>query len=474
MHRGCPGFVASWVTSPRCATIRHNCSNCSLRATEALGMKELQTDRDCTTEISVSPPRGPWLVEVGGPGGNPRQILRAGQAMGLGGGRSAGMRVEDAAVSGEHAAIRAGHRGLDVVDLDSRNGVYVGSAKVKAASLVSESLSFVIGRSTVTVCSAQQDVDSSSAPQLPGVIGNSEPMRRLARDVFAHARTSAPLLLEGESGSGKDVVARAIHELSGRRGEYVPLNVAAVAESLADSELFGPERGAFTGAVGKRSGAFEQAHRGTLLLDEIADLPMPIQVKLLRVIEDGRIRRVGADSSFVVDTRVVSATWANLEQRVAEERFRGDLFHRISTARIHIPALRTRRSDIPAIAVALLERLAPQIGSKQLNSGALGRLVAHSWPGNVRELSSVLYRAAVAATGSEIQGVHVDAALPITLNADPGDRPSVVDLVKLHGGNVAAAARAARVPRSTFRAWLRKVEADTGLESDDVSAGSLA
>jgi DNA-binding NtrC family response regulator len=285
-------------------------------------------------------------------------------------------------------------------------------------------------------------------------------MRRIAEEVRRHAGTRAPILIQGESGTGKDLVARAIHTLGRPAGPYVPLNVGAIAESLADSELFGHRRGAFTGAVSHRQGAFEQAHQGSLFLDEVAELSPGVQVRLLRVVEDGTLRPLGAHTSTRVDVRVLSASWATLPTRVQEGRFRADLYHRLSTVTLELPALRERKSDIPALAAALLRRLEGEVGPKELSAEALGLLVAHSWPGNVRELSSVLYRAAALAGGREILAQHL--ALSVRL---PGPR-RVRDvasfdaraLLETHAGNVSAAARAAQMPRTTFRALLMKSE----------------
>jgi DNA-binding NtrC family response regulator len=262
-------------------------------------------------------------------------------------------------------------------------------------------------------------------------------------------------LLQGESGTGKDVVARGLHQLSRRSGGYVPLNVGALPESLADAELFGHRRGAFTGALHSRPGAFEQADAGTLFLDEIADLPLGIQIKLLRVVEDGSVRPLGSTSPLQVDVRIVSASWAALEERVDGGSFRADLYHRLSTVVIELPPLRQRKSDIPELARALLRRIRDEVGERQLTSAALSRLVSHDWPGNVRELGSVLYRAAMATTEPEIQAEHVQINAARTLQRlAPLGPDDAIRLLREHQGNVSAAARAAGVPRSTFRAWL--------------------
>jgi DNA-binding NtrC family response regulator len=208
--------------------------------------------------------------------------------------------------------------------------------------------------------------------------------------------------------------------------------------------------------VASRAGAFEQAHKGTLLLDELGELSPALQVKLLRVVEDGCVRPVGGIEPLRVDVRIVSATCAPLAERIEAGRFRADLYHRLSTFVLRLPALRERKSDIPALARALLERLSDEIGPRRLGSSALARLVAHAWPGNVRELSSVLYRAAVAAETEEIVARHVDLALPARQKtALPLLTPDeALALLRQFRGNVSAASRAARVPRSTFRGWV--------------------
>lgn len=419
-------------------------------------------DGQQTLELRASPVAGPWLVELGsGEGEGGLFELRWGSSLVLGSGPHADARVRDRTVSARHCRLSGGELGVTVTDLDSRNGVFVGGARVPTARLEPGGASFVIGRTTVTVRAMAPGMPlPSSGSVLPGIVGTSEPMRRVAAEVRRHASTRAPILIQGESGTGKDLVARAIHELGRPLGPYVPLNVGAIAESLADSELFGHRRGAFTGAVTHRQGAFEQAHRGTLFLDEVAELSAGVQVRLLRVVEDGVVRPLGAHTCTSVDVRIVSASWAALPARVEEARFRADLYHRLSTVTLQLPALRDRRSDIPALARVLLGRLEPELGCKELTSDALAVLVAHSWPGNVRELAGVLYRAAALATGRDIEAQHL--ALTVRM---PGPR-RVRDcgsfdaraLLERHAGNVSAAARAARIPRTTFRALLSKSE----------------
>jgi DNA-binding NtrC family response regulator len=398
------------------------------------------------------------LVEVGTAEGAGTRTLGPSERLVFGSGPGADVRVLDRTVSGRHCALEASEFGLRVDDLGSRNGVHVGLARVRTAALSPAGGSFVIGRTTVAVRPIGTEDVVDSEPAVPGLVGSSAPMRRVARDLRRYARLRVPMLLVGESGTGKDVAARAVHLLSERSGAFLPLNVGAIPETLADAELFGHRRGAFTGAVASRAGAFEQAHKGTLFLDEIADLPASIQVKLLRVVEDGCVRPLGGATQLQVDVRIVAATWAELRRRVEEGRFREDLLHRLSTVVIELPPLRRRKSDLPALCSALLARIADEVGPKELTSTALARLVAHVWPGNVRELASVLYRAAATSPGGDIRPEHLELQAPRPAHK-PTQALSVEDaatLLRRHAGNVSAAARAAGVARSTFRAWVEK------------------
>ncbi len=400
---------------------------------------------------------GPWVLEVGTPEDTRCVSLLAGQRITLGSGRSADVRVHDRAVSARHCAVHATERGIVVEDLDSTNGLFVGAARVRSATLAGEGSHFVVGQTSVAVRPAESDAPLKGGG-LPDMAGSSQPMLRVAQEVRKYARKGAAVLVQGESGTGKDLVARALHRLGRRSGPYVPLNVGAMAESLADAELFGHRRGAFTGAIAARSGAFEQAHRGTLFLDEVAELSPAIQVKLLRVVEDKCVRPIGATAPVRVDARIVSASWASLVECVEAGRFRQDLYQRLSTLVVRLPPLRQRKSDIPALSEALLARYRDEVGARRLSSAALAKLVAYSWPGNVRELGSVLYRAAIAADSQSIEARHVEGAMPRPRSARPVQMSpeEALELLEQYGGNISAAARAARVARSTFRAWLER------------------
>lgn len=396
---------------------------------------------------------GPWAVELPHAADAGVVELRDREVTSLGSGPAADVRILDPTVSAVHCWVRSTPAGVEVRDASSRNGVYVGDARVERALLSAPGSTFVIGRTPVVVRGGWTPPEG--LVRVPGLVGRSAAIQRLAREIILHARHRAPVLLRGESGTGKDVVARALHELARRGGPYVPLNVGALPESLAESELFGHRRGAFTGAVAARAGMFEQAHRGTLFLDEIGDLPLPLQARLLRVVEDGNVRPLGGAHEVKVDVRIVSATWAPLERRVEEGKFRPDLLHRLATSVIWLPPLRDRLSDLPLLSAALLARRGEDLGPKQLAPAALAELARHPWPGNVRELGAVLHRAALAAPGRQIEAPHVRIALsassaPSTLRGAAYAR----QLLAAHGGNASAAARAAGVPRSTLRSWV--------------------
>jgi DNA-binding NtrC family response regulator len=426
---------------------------------------------ESTLELTWRGSPGPWVLEVGSSSAGARASLERGGRLVLGSGRDADVRVGDRAVSARHCLVRATDQGIVVEDLGSKNGVFVGGARVTRALLAGQQTAFVIGHSSVVLDRAVEAGGAHPCVTIPGLVGCSDAMLRVASEVARHARLRAPVLLQGETGTGKDVVARALHQLSGRSGAFVPLNVGAIAETLADAELFGHSRGAFTGAVASRPGAFEQAQRGTLFLDEIAELPASIQVKLLRVVEDGMVRPVGAASPVRLDVRLVSASWACLEGRANAQQFRFDLYQRLSTVVIHLPPLRQRKSDIPALSQALLSRIEPELGPKRLSAAALAKLVDHGWPGNVRELGTVLYRAAVACQGPLIDAGHLGLAVATRRAARavplaPLTPNEVLALFERHRRNAAAAARAAKVPRTTFRAWLERARDANSPERD--------
>ncbi|MEO6353542.1 MAG: sigma-54-dependent Fis family transcriptional regulator [Burkholderiaceae bacterium] len=248
-------------------------------------------------------------------------------------------------------------------------------------------------------------------PAAQGLIGRAAVFQQMLELVARVGPSQANVLLLGESGTGKELAARAVHEASPRAGApLVVVDCASLTETLFESELFGHDRGAFTGANAARSGLVESASGGTLFFDEVGDIPLPMQVKLLRLLESGTYRRVGSTELRRTDVRIVSATHRDLQSMVAAGVFREDLYYRLSTFPIRLPALRERADDIPLLATALLARVAPQRQLK-LSRAALQRLSEHAFPGNVRELRNVLERAALLCDGSVIEPAHVERAL---------------------------------------------------------------
>jgi DNA-binding NtrC family response regulator len=271
-----------------------------------------------------------------------------------------------------------------------------------------------------------------------GVLGDLVARSQKMQEVFSLIRqvapTSATVLVTGESGTGKELAARAIHRFSSRAsGPFVAVNCAAMPETLMESELFGHEKGAFTGAVERRRGCFELADGGTLLLDEIGEMPIATQAKLLRVLEDGKVRRLGAPRETLVNVRVIASTNRNLAQRVAENAFREDLYFRLNVFHVHLPPLRERREDIAAIAEALLPVLNARHGARVtgIDSEAMAALEAHDWPGNARELRNALERAVILAG----EGTIIKRGLPIFSSNARQSAPANDDEIRLRAGS---------------------------------------
>ena len=247
------------------------------------------------------------------------------------------------------------------------------------------------------VAALQPDCEEHTPP--PTLVGYSEAMLQVSKEIAQAAPTDATVLLMGESGTGKELVARAIHTHSQRQGPFVAVNSAAIVETLLESELFGHEKGAFTGAVNRKVGKFEIARDGTLFLDEIGELPLSMQAKLLRVLQEHSFERVGGSQQIITNARIIAATNRNLEQEVGSERFRKDLLYRLKVLCIELPPLRKRKDDIPLLVEALLAKIGRSVHKSGLKAsdGTLTRLQCYSWPGNVRELENVLTQATVRA-----------------------------------------------------------------------------
>jgi DNA-binding NtrC family response regulator len=424
-------------------------------------MSSIEQDRPSagTLEIAVFQRIMQWSVEIQDDAGARRLPLPRSRAV-VGSWEGADVVIEDATVSGKHLVLAIENGGVTIEDLGSKNGTFVGGARVREARSEAGA-TIVLGRATVTLRAVREDESGEEESEpLRGVAGGSIAMRQLAARVKRFASYGLPVLVTGETGTGKELVARALHAEGPRaRQAFVALNVASLPRELVESEFFGHERGAFTGAVSRRDGAFLEADGGTLFLDEIGDLPLDAQPKLLRALDGYEVRGVGATGKGrASDVRIVAATNRNLGERVEEGEFRLDLYNRLSVFMVTLPPLRERRGDIGPIARTLLESAPAGLGTRVLTPRALARLVAHDWPGNVRELRSVLYRASDRARARQVIDVEdVDDALRTRDLAPPVEmRPEHARaLLAEHGNNVAAAARAAGMPRTTFRKRLQ-------------------
>ena len=316
--------------------------------------------------------------------------------------------------------------------------------------------------------------------QFGGILGRSRPMLKLFHLLETVARSNSTILITGETGTGKEVVARAIHHNSPRRAHrFVALNCSAIPETLLEAELFGHVRGAFTGAVGARQGRFEQAHKGTLFLDEVGTTSTALQMKLLRALQEREFERVGDNQTIKVDVRVIAATNSELARMVSEGSFREDLYYRLNVIPIQLPPLRDRREDIPVLAKHFLEKFAAGT-PMQVSQGAMRVLMAYSWPGNVRQLENAIERAVTLSAGRtdidvadlppEIQDVPQSAAAPFVEFPDDGlDMPEYLlsierDLIRRSlqrtGGNRNKAAELLRIKRTTLVEKLKRLGPD--------------
>jgi transcriptional regulator with PAS, ATPase and Fis domain len=296
-----------------------------------------------------------------------------------------------------------------------------------------------------------------------GIIGCDTGMIEVFETIREVAGVNVPVLIQGETGTGKELVAAAIHK-EGRRAKkpFVPINCAALPEGILESELFGHVKGAFTGAVRDKKGRFELAHGGTLFLDEVADLPGIVQAKLLRVLQEGRFERVGAERSISVDVRIISASNRDLKREMEKGNFRDDLYYRVNVVPIHLPPLRMRKDDIPLLAEHFLHKsLEEGHTTTGLSKAAFAVLKDYPWPGNVRELQSAIRFATVKSRGGVIQRAHLPMELKNWANTRPArgptrklDKESVRAALTKSGGNKAKAARILRVGRATLYRFL--------------------
>ena len=386
----------------------------------------------------------------------------------VGAGPTCEIALDDPYASAVHCELeRRPHGRLLVRDRGSKNGTFLNGNRVEAAELPIGAV-LTVGR-TGLLALGRRTRQQPSAREL--LVGQAPALRAALDQAAVAAATSCNVLVVGETGTGKELVARAIHESSPRAlGPFVAVNCGAIPAELAGSELFGHERGAFTGAMAERDGYFVQADGGTLFLDELGELPRTQQPHLLRALETRRVRRVGGQRERAVDIRLISAT-NRLDLERASSPLRSDLYHRVATLVIELPPLRERRADIPLLVDAFLAELEPELGRRTVDAEALAALAAYPWPGNVRELRHAVHRAAALSASR----LRVEDLLPrrvlASRAAEPPAPPLVPDEVRpfeealrdlllaayRQHGSVRRAAAALGIPKSTFADRARRL-----------------
>lgn len=391
----------------------------------------------------------------------------------------ADLRLSDPRVSGVHCELSA-DRGIRIRDLESKNGTWCGQLRL-FDGLLGPNTVVTIGDTQLSVEPAEpsSEVVLSSSEDFHGLVGGSVPMRRLIAQVERLGKSDATVLILGETGTGKERVAQALHEGGARaKGPLVVVDCASLPANLIESELFGHERGAFTGAIAAHAGAFERADGGTLFLDEIGELPLELQSRLLRAIESRSVQRLGGNQRMTVNVRVVAATHRDLMLEVARGRFREDLYFRLAVVVLEVPPLRSRLDDVPLLARHLLESLGID-PHHVLTPQALQLASTYQWPGNVRELRNALERSVALMQPLSVNhhrappvgndgGGEIDVNVPFReakqAVIDAFERRYLEALLKASGGNISEAARRAKLDRMSIHRALtrhdlgRKVE----------------
>jgi two-component system response regulator GlrR len=392
----------------------------------------------------------------------------------------AALRLSDPTVSRFHVEFEASRAGIIVRDLGSTNGTLLGGVTVREVVVRAE-VELEIGRSRVRLLLGDErtPVATSAARAFGALLGGSAAMRAVYTSLGRAAPTNVPVLITGESGTGKELAARAVHAESPRaRQPFEVVDCGGLPPTLIESELFGHERGAFTGAVGERDGAFERAHGGTIFLDELGELPLELQPKLLRALGEGEVRRVGGKRTRRVDVRVVAATNRDLRREVNSGNFRADLYYRLAVIQVRMPSLRDRLDDLPTLVTALLEQIRRDRGvdtTIELDADFWAPLAHHTWPGNVRELRNyleqlVILRVAPALgsdedaprTGEAVGELDLQGLDALPMRAAKSallerfERHYIATLLSQTGGNIAEAARRAGVDRGTLFRTIRR------------------
>ena len=377
--------------------------------------------------------------------------------------------LTDGTVSRKHAVVEERPDGYLLRDLDSTNGSFLDNVRIREGYITPGSI-IRLGQTEISFSPLEERFEAltSSSDQFGGLIGSSPLLREVYGLLERVAPTDVTVLLEGETGTGKELAARAIHSHSTRAGSpFVVFDCGAVAPNLIESELFGHEKGAFTDAVKARQGSFELANNGTIFLDEIGELSLDLQPKLLRALDQRETKRVGADKPMAVNVRVISATNKDLEQEVKAGRFREDLYYRLSVVRVNMPPLRKRKEDIETIAGQALAGISAEINKKiiGLSPEATAALAAYSWPGNVRELKNVLGRAAALSDSTRIEPKDLfltQGKKTSTLDGLSGktleeiEKAAILATLKAVSGNKTEAAKVLGIAYSTLYEKMKK------------------
>jgi DNA-binding NtrC family response regulator len=389
------------------------------------------------------------------------------------------IRLGDPEVSAVHCELRAVNEGVLVKDLGSTNGTFVGSVRIREG-VVSSAVELLVGQTRIAIePTGKQRVDVGFSDRFGDLVGSSPKMRRVFSVLEKIANTPLSILILGETGTGKEVLAKSVHDASDRKsGPFVVLDCGSIPASLAESILFGHEKGVFTGATERKKGALAEAHGGTLFLDELGELPVELQPKLLRVLAERQVKRVGASATEPIDVRVLAATRRDLGVEMNAGRFRSDLFFRIAQVRVELPALRERLDDVSLLVGEICKRAGKPEAAPVVESWIERRLGSYDWPGNVRELVNVTQVAATLADTPDA----IDDVLTLARGATEGEpqRPQTAfaeakrgaiatferdyfgQLSRAAKGNVSEMARQSGMERHHVRAYLRKYGIEKG------------
>jgi DNA-binding NtrC family response regulator len=461
------------MTSPGDVALGSDASDAQLSVTRTLVVEDRTTLklRKCKLTVTAGPDTGKGIV-------TDKERIRCGAHA-----SNDMVLSEDRTASRHHFEIQYTDRGYLLVDLNSTNGTFLDGRRIERAYLSSGS-QIRAGSSTLTFAPMDEEVsvEPDSEGRLGGMVGQSVKMRQIFGLIKKIAPMDVSVVIQGETGTGKELVARAVHDLSNRKKEtFVVLDCGAIPPNLIESELFGHEKGAFTGAVSSRPGAFERAQGGTIFLDELGELRLDLQPKLLRVLENREVRRVGGNDVIEVDVRVICATNRDLVKEIQAGNFREDLYFRLSVINIQLPPLRQRKDDIPLIlksAMGDAESVAKH-GRKRFTPAALSLLMSYPWPGNVRELMNVISHVLTFSDGEEvdvhhlpprIQGQQKEAPVPFNEHLSFKDakeqllenfeREYIGQVLKRCEGNISRAARESGLHRKSIERLVKKYQLD--------------